>query len=90
MINRGCNPQVWFGDRELKHVPPHFVKAPTPLTTESTQWIYSRLVGRYALSSYLDTNSFIFESGMYVFFEDPSEAMLYELRWSGQQNNSLY
>jgi hypothetical protein len=83
MINREINPQVWFGERELHHVPPHFVKATTPLTTESMSWVNTRLISRYALSSLWETDNFIFDSGSYVYFEDPSEAMLYELRWSG-------
>ena len=89
---REVNPIVWFGERALTHVPPHFVKAQTALTNESLNWVNSKLVGRYAMTTYDDApdNGFIFESHSYIYFEDSAEAMMYELRWSGTQNNSLY
>lgn len=82
---REVNPQVWFGERELSHVPPHFVKATTPLTNEGLNWVNSKLVGRYSLSTLSEHENFIFESRTYIYFEDPGETMMYELRWSGSK-----
>ena len=88
---REVNPIVWFGERELTHVPPHFTKAVTSVTQESLMWVSSKLIGRYAMTTHTDLDSgFIFESHTYIYFEDPAEAMIYELRWSGAQNNLLY
>ena len=82
---REVNQQVWFGERELSHVPPHFVKATTPLTNEGLNWVNSKLVGRYSLSTLSEHENFIFESRTYIYFEDPGETMMYELRWSGSK-----
>ena len=82
---REVNLQVWFGERELTHVPPHFTKATTPLSTEALNWVNSKLIGRYTLSTYDESESFIFNSHTYIYFEDPSETMMYELRWSGSK-----
>ena len=88
---REFNPKVWFGERELFHVPPHFVKCETPVTPETIQWIECTLIGRYALSSFSESDTFFWDSKQYIYFEDPKEAMMYELRWSGQtENNLLY
>jgi hypothetical protein len=82
---RDVNLQVWFGERELTHVPPHFVKATTPLTSESLHWINSKLTGRYTISTYTDDTNFIIDLSKSVYFEDPGEAMMYELRWAGSK-----
>ncbi len=85
---REMNPQLWFGEREITHVPPHFKKAPTPLSNESLNWVNSKLTGRYSLSTLSEHENFIFESRTYIYFEDSGDAMMYELRWSGSENNS--
>lgn len=85
---REINPQVWFGERELKHVPPHFIKCPTPVTTESVMWVTSRLSGRFSLSTYSEQELFFLDINNYIYFENPSEATIYELRWAGSENNS--
>jgi len=87
---REVNPQVWFGERELSHVPPHFVKCSTPLTTESLIWVESSLSGRYAVSTYNDDFDFFLSSSTHLYVEDSREATIYELRWAGSQNNSLF
>jgi hypothetical protein len=85
---REVNPLVWFGERELSVCPKHFVKAPTPIADEAYQWVISRLVGRFSISSLtMDTPGAFPIVGTtfdtYFYFEDPAEAMMYELRWSG-------
>lgn len=87
---REINPQVWFGEREVSHVPPHFVKCPTPLTTASLSWVESSLTGRYAVNTYNDDFDFFLSSSTHLYVEDPREATVYELRWAGSQNNSLF
>jgi hypothetical protein len=79
---REFSPQVWFGERELKHVPPHFVKCHTSINSERMQWVHKTLTGRYALSSYYDHETFFLDVESIIYFENPAEATLYELRWS--------
>jgi hypothetical protein len=79
------NPFKWFGTRELSTVPPHFVKASTILSDKAKLWVVSKLVGRYAIVSITEDTDFIPFPNDYIFFEDPSEAMMYELRWSGSK-----
>lgn len=67
----------WYSKRELDFCPKHFIKANTPLTLKSKDWIKDHLVGRFFIKEY-DYN--VFEH--YPYFEDPQEAILYELTWS--------
>lgn len=84
MSEHEINPQVWFGDRELPHTPKHFVVAKTLLTPESKLWITTKLSGRVSLVQCTDdsTDFFISSDGWFPAFEDPAEAVLYELYWS--------
>lgn len=79
------NPAKWFGTRELTTPPPHFVRAPTSLTAKSKVWVISKLSGRYSIVEFEDESGFILMGNESVFFEDPAEAMIYELRWSGSK-----
>jgi hypothetical protein len=80
------NLYAWFGQRELDYCPKHFVKANTPLTQERRLWILEKLQGRFYcqqiknidLRTLLDD---IVEMSV-PYFEDPQEAILYELTWS--------
>ena len=91
MTIKELNPLAWFGTRRLDVVPRHFIKCPTPRTQESEQWVIVNLKGRYVLSNSQRSLSAAFEvdSHAYFYFEDSKDAMIYELRWSGE-NNSLY
>ena len=80
---REVNVQVWFGNRILPHVPPHFLKSSSPISSESLFWVNSRLIGRYALCSYIEESNFLLDPYQYIYFEDSKELMMYELRWSG-------
>jgi len=85
------NPIAWFGTRELSVVPRHFVKANTPRTDESYQWVLTKLNGRFCISNDMKTSGALLDLSQYFYFEDSAEAMLYELRWSGHsENNSLF
>jgi hypothetical protein len=69
------NLHTWFVDREINPCPDHFVKTNTELTEESKTWIYEKLTGRFSLGN---TSFFM---GQNPSFEDPKEAMMYELTW---------
>lgn len=85
-------PLAWFVERELNYKPKHFVQTNTPLTVESRKWIYEKLVGRFVVIttnldflSDLDITTPVQVSdyyGRYPAFEDPKEALLYELTWA--------
>lgn len=77
------NPQIWYGNRELDFVPPHFTKCSTPLTTESLLWVHTRLQGRFFITSLTNLQTFVLDTTKQIYFEDPAEATMYELRWSG-------
>jgi hypothetical protein len=76
------NVLAWYATRKLSICPPHFVKCTTPVTEKTLLWVMSKLHGRYTLEEG-DDDDFMFVSIRYISFEDPAEAMLYELRWSG-------
>jgi hypothetical protein len=85
------NPIAWFGTRELQTVPRHFVKANTPRSDESYQWVLTKLQGRFCISTDTKSSAGLLDFSQYFYFEDSAEAMLYELRWSGHSgNNSLF
>jgi hypothetical protein len=82
---------VWYGNRELENVPPHFHKASTEIKEESLFWVRTKLSGRYAINSIPldvtdDNNPFsILDLKSYVFFEDERDLILYELKWAGSK-----
>jgi hypothetical protein len=63
-------------NRELGFAPDHFVVSKTPITDESKIWIQEKLSGRYALAPV--ENAFLEYAPS---FEDPKEAVFYELTW---------
>lgn len=82
------DPVIWYAEREVPgHTPKHFVKTNTVLTTESRLWIHNTLKGRYSINhnDVRDGDAFdVLVSTLYGYpaFEDPKEAILYELTWS--------
>lgn len=77
------NLNTWFMDRELDYVPIHFVPVRTPITPESREWILEKLQGRFAVV--IDPNFSVINTSFpstYPAFEDPKEAVFYELTWS--------
>lgn len=81
---RELSPISWFSKREMEHIPRHFTKAPTPYSDESYVWVLSTLKGRFGKASESpDTELLSLEWVNILYFEDPAEAMMYELRWSG-------
>lgn len=69
------NLYTWFMDREVTPCPDHFTKTNTLLTDESKVWIYERLFGRFSF------NNSTFFAEVSPSFEDPKEAVFYELTW---------
>lgn len=84
---REIDPVVWFSEREvINQTPKHFVKVNTPISTESKSWILNNLKGRFAIvhsDLFKDDTFDIVVASLYGYpaFEDPKEAVLYELTW---------
>lgn len=82
--------ETFLNTRELENCPPHFLKANTPVTGESLNWVKNKLRGRYSLVLNDDTiHNFIFSHTLNIYFEDHSEATMYELRWAGNNFTDL-
>jgi hypothetical protein len=82
------NVKIWYSKRQLEKVPVHFIKATTPITAQSLAWIRNFLYGRFAVHRSVDDSFGVqlsFENKEYPFFEESSEVMMYELRWSGSK-----
>lgn len=71
------NLSQWFIDRELDFTPAHFTVAKTPITDGARAWILEKLVGRFSMTG---GNGFAIKQ--YPAFEDPKEAVFYELAWA--------
>jgi hypothetical protein len=79
------NPYIWYAERELTHVPPHFIKCPTPVSDDSKFWIINKTSGRYAFNVAMTNNvQELLLDVIYVHFENSSDATLYELIWAGK------
>lgn len=75
------DPRIWYAEREILYPFNHFITASTPLTAESKQWVLDYLTGRYSITQ--NTMNFLFDGTLGIIsFEDPKEALIYELKWS--------
>ena len=83
MIEYKLDPITWFTDREINYTPKHFVVTSHPCTPESKQWVLDKLSGRFSVT-YPVVSSNILEilTPSCIAFEDPQEAVFYELKWS--------
>jgi hypothetical protein len=83
MNEYSIDPLSWFTDREMPFTPKHFTVTSHPLSVESKQWVLDTLTGRFSVVYRLESTSltFIIPNGN-IAFEDPKEAIFYELRWS--------
>ena len=77
------NPQLWYGERKLSFTRPHFIKASSPATSESLFWVETKLTGRYSIQVHAQTLDTWSGQHTYLYFENPADATMYELRWSG-------
>ena len=64
------NIDQWFIERELVWIPNHFTRCTTPANSEARAWILEKLRGRFTVSP-----------NFCPAFEDPKEAVFYELTW---------
>lgn len=78
------NLYTWYSERELDYCPKHFVPTNTSLSEENHLWIYEKTQGRFFIGSKNthSINADLFSFDRYPYFEDPQEAVLYELTWS--------
>lgn len=90
MEEYNIDPVFWYSERKVNFTPKHFVFSNTPVTKESLSWVVNTLKGRFSLeakvqdldisiSSLSILNNYTFE---HIAFEDPKEAVLFELTWS--------
>lgn len=89
MTEYEIDPVTWFSDRELNYTPKHFTISETSLTEMSKLWLINTLRGRYSVvygvSNIKDDDDFllVFDSAYgRPAFEDPAEAVMYELTWA--------
>jgi len=80
-MNLSINIDTWNKAREMSYCPKHFTAVIAPLTDEAKLWVLERLHGRYYIGLQNNRNT-IFDMQAKIYFEDPQEAMLYELTWS--------
>jgi hypothetical protein len=72
------HPINWYTNRQLTLCPKHFIRCRAEVTTEAKFWVYENLIGRFYIGS--DERN-LFDPDI-IYFEDPQEAMMFELRWS--------
>jgi hypothetical protein len=72
------NLMTWFTDRKVAFLPKHFVPTKSKVTDDSINWVLEKLSGRF----YIKTSNQFWEDTREIYFEDPKEAMVYELTWS--------
>lgn len=72
----------WNVTRKVEIKPRHFILVNVPVTEESIIWIEETLVGRYHLTIIYPDVTKVFLGSICPCFEDPEEALLYELRWA--------
>ena len=87
-MDYNLDPTTWYSNREMDFTPVHFTTTRTMLTIESKLWIINNLRGRFSVVPYIDPEKIstpwvLFNNDMGVpAFEDPKEAVLYELMWT--------
>jgi hypothetical protein len=83
MIEYKLDPITWFSERELPYTPKHFIVTSYPCTSESKQWVLDKLSGRFSVTHpTVSNNLFELLTPSCIAFEDPQEALFYELKWS--------
>jgi len=84
MIDYQLDPITWYSERELSYTPKHFIVTKHEYTEESKQWVLDKLTGRFSIHPYTeddDSMLTLYTSG-HIAFEDPQEALFYELKWA--------
>lgn len=83
----GVNLFTWYTNRELDFVPQHFVFSQTLYYPTSKSWVLESLVGRFAITKTDPHLAHNLVDGSHsneyrIGFEDPKEAVFYDLVWS--------
>lgn len=87
-MDNHLDPTTWYSNREMDFTPVHFTVTKTILTDESKLWILNNLRGRFSIVPHHDDLklsapwAFINDNSGVPAFEDPKEAVLYELTWT--------
>lgn len=72
-------------ERELNFMPHHFIVSKIPINTDSKNWIYENLHGRFCLVESINDQELSHPIDFWITsfpaFENPQEAILYELTW---------
>ena len=76
------NIQTWYTERQMSFCPKHFISVKIPLTDEKKFWIIDKLSGRYFIGEITSTAFLFADFDEYPSFEDPQEAILFQLTWS--------
>lgn len=77
------NLHTWFSNRQCDYLPKHFTPTNTYVTDENHLWILEKFQGRYYIGEKQgETASYLLENYNVVYFEDPQEAVFFELKWS--------
>lgn len=77
------NLHTWFAERKLDFLPDHFVSTNTTVDDERHLWVLEKLVGRYYIGIKSDSEDWVaLFSDPVIYFEDPQEAVMYQLTWS--------
>lgn len=73
----------WYnGQKRLLHKPIHFLKAGSPIKSIKQEiWIVENCKGRYHIQSSKENDFFLTEEN-FVYFEDMSDLVHYDLVWS--------
>jgi len=83
---KDINLDTWYKNRFLKdQIPNHFTITRTPSTTENLEWVLEKLHGRFSLVQNNGENNSLDFMSYYqktFAFEDPKEAVQFELTWS--------
>lgn len=77
----------WHDVRRLSWVPAHFHKIQVTASSAVQDWILENTQGRWAVCSRFDQERDVFLNRSGLAFEDPQEAMLCQLTWSGRDFN---
>jgi hypothetical protein len=79
------NLMTWFSKRELDYCPKHFVQTNTPINDDRHQYILENFKGRFYIGykeNNIENSLLSLLEDTYPYFEDPQEAVVYELKFS--------
>lgn len=82
MQEYSIDPFIWHAERELLYTPKHFTLAKSLVTWDSKRWIINNLRGRVSFAVTDNMSILGPDYDTVPAFEDPQEAIMYELMWS--------